>query len=427
MKLKLLPLALLAAAAAGPAAYAADATTTNSVKVYGTADVTIESVSSTGETVGPDVSNRTRVSTNSSALGFAGERAVGNGSAFFQLEYGVAYDGQGNGTGQGTGPGSLISVRDTFVGYRNAMGEIKAGVLTLPIRSISGKFNYNPGSTSISDDIPLMVNVNNVNPGFHSRAANSIQYTSPVLLGGLTAIVGYGTNEGLVDGNVSTINTTTGAVTSAPATGVKNPTVSAFGLYWEPADSFVNVYYAHELRTDMGSVSSISPVSAFNPNGNYGTDDRLIFRFDLHQGTRFLIGYDTITLNATYGTVPVAGTISRTALALGVSQMVGKHEFIATYTKANAIDCSATAVPTGTTAATGCGLASQTGATQWAFNYHYWWDKSTMFQAFATAINNDRNASYDFDVNPTVNTAFTAGTQQGARPVGIGFGIRYSF
>jgi hypothetical protein len=42
------------------------------------------------------------------------------------------------------------------------------------------------------------------------------------------------------------------------------------------------------------------------------------------------------------------------------------------------------------------------------------------------SIQNGSWASYDFDVNPILNAAFTPGTQGGANPVGVGVGARFT-
>src|SRR5258706_9374886 len=129
--------------------------------VYGIADVTLERVKSTGQTSGPQIDWRNRVSSNSSYIGFRGQTELSGQRAFFQAEHGTNYDAQGDGAA-GT---NQFSYRDIFVGLGGNWGDIRAGQLTLPIRSISGKTNYNPGSTSISETINLSTPINGPHTG----------------------------------------------------------------------------------------------------------------------------------------------------------------------------------------------------------------------------------------------------------------------
>ncbi len=385
----------LAAIAAAPAI-------AGEVVLYGIADVTVEAVKSTGQTSGPQIDQRGRISSNSSYLGVKGYTALGNSNkAFFQLEYGTNIDAQGDGA---SGANPFSGYRDTFLGLSGSWGEVKAGNLTLPIRSISGKTNYNPGSTSISETINLMVSINGTNAGFHSRKQNAIQYAlSPG--GGVTAIVGYSPSEEKVTGG----------------TGAKNPSTRAFGLYWE--QPFLAIYYAFEQRKDSNNVES--PTVA-NPTD--GKDNRLIFRFDFGQGTKALAGYDTQKIEGIYGTGATAGTgsVKRDAWTVAVSHTIGQHEFIGEYAKANHMKCDGAA---SLVAGSSCAPANvnNTGAKQVGIVYHYFWTKEAMVQAYLTRISNDAWGSYDFDVNPTRNSALQTGIQRGASPTGIGVGVRYTF
>jgi predicted porin len=397
MKTRMLVAATLAAIAAP--AMAAE------VVLYGIADITVEAVKSTGQTSGPQIDQRSRVSSNSSYLGVKGYTGVAGQKAFFQLEYGTNIDAQGDGT---AGPNPFSGYRDSFVGIEGNWGSVKAGNLTLPIRSISGRTNYNPGSTSISETINLMVSINGTNAGFHTRKQNAIQYTAPTLVDGLTAIVGYGANEEKVT-----------QVPGGPA--AKNPSTRAFGLYWEK--SFLGIYYAWEQRKDSNTVAS---PAVSNPSD--GKDNRLIFRFDFGQGSKVLAGYDAQKIDGTYGSGATAGngSVKRNAWTVAASQTVGQHEFIVEYAKANAMKCDGAAA---LVAASSCATAnvSNTGAKQVGFVYHYWWYKEAMIQAYWTRITNDSAGSYDFDVNPARNSALQTGVQTGASPTGVGVGVRYTF
>ena len=105
MRTRLLVAAVLGAIAA-PAAAA-------EVVLYGIADVTVEAVKSTGQTSGPQLDQRARVSSNSSYLGVKGWTGVVGQKAFFQLEYGTNIDAQGDGSRSCPGSGaSRFAPRD---------------------------------------------------------------------------------------------------------------------------------------------------------------------------------------------------------------------------------------------------------------------------------------------------------------------------
>jgi Gram-negative porin len=400
-------LAAVVAALASPAEAApgdAAPTVAGGFTVYGIADVTVERVKSTGQTSGPQIDSRNRVSSNSSYIGFRGETGLSGQRAFFQAEYGTNYDAQGDGTA-GT---NQFSYRDIFLGLGGNWGDVRAGQLTLPIRSISGKTNYNPGSTSISETINLMTSINGTNAGFHSRKQNAIQYTTPVVWNGFSGALAYGANEERVTG-----------------TGQKNPQTYGLGLYYE-GPGLLSVYYAYEQRSDSLTVASpaVSPPSK-------GTDNRLVFRFNFGQGTRVLAGFDWQKVDGIYGTGAAAGngSVGRNAWTVAASQTFRQHEFILEYARARAMKCDgAAALVAGSSCVpTSLGTVQDTGARQVGFVYHYYWTKDLMIQAFVTQIKNNPRASYDFDVNPTRNAALQTGTQTGASPTGIGAGIRYAF
>ncbi|HKC53448.1 MAG TPA: porin [Burkholderiales bacterium] len=392
------------AALAAVVAMAAAPAMAGEFAVYGIADVTLERVKSTGQTSGPQIDWRNRVSSNSSYIGFRGQTELSGQRAFFQAEYGTNYDAQGDGAA-GT---NQFSYRDIFLGLGGNWGDIRAGQLTLPIRSISGKTNYNPGSTSISETINLVTSINGTNAGFHSRKQNAIQYTTPVVLNGFSAALAYGANEERVTG-----------------AGAKNPQTFGLGLYWE-GPGMLSVYYAYEQRSDSLTVASpaVSPPSK-------GTDNRLVFRLNFGQGTRVLAGFDSQKVDGTYGAGATAGTgsVGRNAWAVAASQTFRQHEFILEYAKARALNCEGAAalVANSSCVPTSLGTVKDTGAKQVGFVYHYHYTKDLMIQAYLTQIRNDARASYDFDVNPTRNSALQTGTQTGASPTGMGLGMRYSF
>ena len=154
---------LIALAVAGLASSAAFAQT--NVVVYGVADGTFDYVWQSGSKAqsqtfttsttpagvttvltdtfssqGNDV-DFTRVSANSSYIGFKGSEDLGNGlKAIFQYEMTVRFDA-------GTGP---TADRDSFVGLsHDKAGTIVLGNLTGPTRALGAALDVNPGATGI--------------------------------------------------------------------------------------------------------------------------------------------------------------------------------------------------------------------------------------------------------------------------------------
>ena len=161
---------LIALAVAGLASTAAFAQT--NVVVYGVADGTFDYVwqsgsklqsqsesatfNNAGVLTGSTSSisrqdndvDATRVSANSSYIGFKGSEDLGNGlKALFQYEMTVRFDA-------GTGP---TADRDSFVGLSHAnAGTVVLGNLTGPTRALGAALDVNPGATGIGANSGLI-------------------------------------------------------------------------------------------------------------------------------------------------------------------------------------------------------------------------------------------------------------------------------
>ena len=183
MQKKLIALAVAGLVSTG--AYAQSAVT-----VYGVADLSFDSVKTSGGAAGTaKTGSYTRVSSNSSYLGFKGSEDLGNGlKALFQYESGVNAD---NG-------GMFGSNRDTFAGLEGAFGSVKLGVLTTPTRALGTAIDVNVGATSIGANTAL-INI----MGVDTRQTNTALYTSPNF-GGFTVGAAYISGENkTVEGSVA--------------------------------------------------------------------------------------------------------------------------------------------------------------------------------------------------------------------------------
>jgi predicted porin len=121
MQKKLIALAVAGLASTGAFAQA-------NVTVYGVADASFDVVKISGD-ANNELGNTTRVSTNSSLLGFKGAEALGNGlTAVFQFESAVGFDNAG----------ALGANRDSYVGLAGGFGTVVLGNLTGPTRALGG-------------------------------------------------------------------------------------------------------------------------------------------------------------------------------------------------------------------------------------------------------------------------------------------------
>src|SRR5438105_15186374 len=121
MKLKQMTLATRATLAAPAAALAQ-----SNVQIYGTLNADFESVKATGSS-GTNFPSRSRVTSNSSNLGFRGTEDLGQGlRAFFQIESAVNLD---NGTQSG-----FFASRNSAAGLLGGWGQVFLGQWDSPYK-----------------------------------------------------------------------------------------------------------------------------------------------------------------------------------------------------------------------------------------------------------------------------------------------------
>ena len=166
----------------------------SSVTVYGIADVTFDTVSTSGGTAaGAKTGNYTRVSSNSSYLGFKGSEDLGNNlKAVFQFESGVTADAGG-------GASMFGNARDTYVGLAGGFGQVALGTLTAPTRLLGTQIDVNAGATGIGSNAALLSSKTQTAGtvgavDFDSRQGNAIAYSTPNM-SGFGATVAYVSGE----------------------------------------------------------------------------------------------------------------------------------------------------------------------------------------------------------------------------------------
>lgn len=385
----------------------------SNVTIYGTADVTFDSVKATNQPTVPAANSgnferANRISANSSFLGFKGTEALGNGlNAVFQFEAAVAND---NG-------GALSFNRDTFVGLSSSSwGTVVAGTLTGPTRALGVSMDVFAGATGIGVNSGLLGKLGNGltgvttdangNPGvpgvnvaggantagftrsspqtsiFDTRWKNAIAYVSPSFAG-LTATAAYVANE-----NHSTSINTSGydlGLNYANGPVKAGITYNGVTLKNQAASGFAAVGLGNDVKTN---------------------DLRIAGLYDFGVATVRAV-YDRVKLESSLG------DIKQNVWGLGATFNVSSAgKIVGQYYKAQDVK--------GTVA---LGAGADTGAALWAIGYEHSLSKRTILKATYANLNNDVNANYDFGINAT-GGANAAGNSTVS---GFQFGMRHSF
>ena len=167
MNKKLLAIAV-GAAVAMPVAALAD------ISIYGRAHVSLDYLDD-----GDDYSEM-NMSSNSSRLGFKGQRDFGSVTGLFQVEQEITFN---QGTGSWAG-------RDTFVGLKGDFGMVRAGQFDTPFKAARGPANL------FGDQVGDMRNLTRVGQArFDERSPNTLHYQTPSFEG-LQLNIAYSLHEG---------------------------------------------------------------------------------------------------------------------------------------------------------------------------------------------------------------------------------------
>ncbi len=387
MQKKLIALAVAGLASTGALAQA-------NVTVYGVADASFDVVRISGD-ANNELGNTTRVSTNSSLLGFKGAESLGNGlTAVFQYESSVGFDNAG----------ALGATRDSYVGLAGGFGTVVLGNLTGPTRALGSAVDVNSGATGIGANTALIGKLGNNLLGttdtsgnyaggstcarnstcasiFDTRWKNAIAYVSPSF-GGLNATLAYVANENKALNGLAAANTTGYDV------GVKYANGPAMAAVTYNA---VSVGNAADLK-----------VSDLRVGGSYNFGMASVRAlFDLARADNF--GGNKVT-QAVYG-------FGATFNVTPASKLLGQV-YVARDLKVNGSS------------------SDDTGAKLFEIGVEHSLSKRTMLKATYAMINNDKAATYDFGIN-------AAGIRTGALPgganavggtvSGLSFGLRHTF
>src|SRR5574341_617950 len=188
------------------------------IEIYGAAKLSVDVIDTDSKTTGADTS-LTKVSSNSSRLGFKGTEALSDDlSAILQLELGVNYDSTQTSavssissatTNTATGATTVntkstnidkITYRNSYVGLGSkTIGAVIFGIHDTPYKLATGSLDAFADSMA---DYNAIIGTVNATSDFDLRATNAIMYMSPKW-GGLQIMAATSTNGQESDTGVS--------------------------------------------------------------------------------------------------------------------------------------------------------------------------------------------------------------------------------
>jgi predicted porin len=362
----------------------------SNVTVYGIFDASFESVKASGAAAaGANRESFSRVSSNSSYIGFKGTEEIDGGlKAIFQIESGFS----------GDTAGALAGGRDYFVGLTGGWGSIRLGNLTGPTRAIGTALDLLPGRAGIGTSESLLARGVNSTGGtatlFDSRTGNAVFYTSPSV-NGFTGSALYSTGED---------KTNTAATSATEANGKQYE----LGLSYAAGPWYAAYAWA---KRDYGT----SPAAARAANSLLEwKSSRLGIGYTFEPGHKVNFIWDKQDQDVTKA-AGRTGDLQKSAWSLqGLYKLNAASSLVGAYTKSQ--EASGNYLTTN----------SDTGAKLWTLAYLYSLSKRTTVKAVWTKITNENNVGYDFSNNGTQGAGATS-WGNGADPQGISVGIRHSF
>jgi predicted porin len=341
---------LVAVAVAGvlAAPLTAQAQTAN-VTLYGRLNLDLEYVTASGTTGCPgnnctERPNVVRVSSNSSRFGLRGTESLGGGlNAIFQLESSV----------NGDAGGGTIAGRDTFVGLQGSWGTVKIGNFLAPYDDMHPIFGNVPTfTTSLLSTAALWSQGTfaKLAGGFDARLPNSIRYDSPNIAGFVGSIQASSFGETGRDDYVYSMG---GVYNNGPFQG---------GLAYE---------YNEDVRGENLDDWAFSITAAWN------------FGIVRVAGLYERLQYDT-----------PQGNLKRNFWGISGTGPLGPGTWYAFYGQANDGSGPSTQRVGGLTG------GGDSGSWQGSLSYTYPLSKRTITYVGWNSINNEANASYNFNINP---------------------------
>jgi predicted porin len=339
-----------------------------SVQVYGRLNVNAEHISFSQPTGGAS-GDLTRLSSNSSRLGFRGGEALGGGlKAIYQIEASVGVD---------SGSGALAG-RDTFVGLEGGWGKLRLGFFDDVFKGM-GEYTDRFKGSGIGNDATIAT-LGGGGGGFTRTQVNSLRYDSPTV-NGFKGELQYGLEDERHAGKT--------ALTAAASYSVGKLKVGAgVGRHGNFLPGRRDMAYRLGAKYDFGVVDVAGGVT------------RLSYQL-------------------------AGGDITRHYWSVSLGYKVGAGVLTAKYGAAGDGRGSA---PDGAATQAGSDGARvvkgpRSGATTYVFGYEHNLSKRTQLYAYGTRIANEARANYRFGTNG-VNSA-AAGP--GASPTGWALGMSHDF
>lgn len=399
---------LIALAVAGLVSGAAFAQ--SNVTVYGVMDMTWEGIKSTDcSAVGcTNIDNRTRVSSNSSLIGFKGSESLGNGlTAVFQYESGIAANEAGG----------IAGGRDTMLALAGSFGTVAVGNLTGPVRALGAAVDFNPGATSSGFTGSMYGEVLGVKTGTDERSKNTIAYISPTF-SGLYGVAAYQNGTPAAEG--ATVNKDSHLWTLGLVYN-NGPIFAGFGYIDANKPAVVGTVVSSATGLTTAQIDALFPGYAA---GLAAIDDklktyRLVGKYSFPFGLTLSALWDS--QKYTVSSTALSTEAKRNAYMLGGNYNFGANNVWLQYAVAK--DASGSVCDVYTALGTSCG---NTGAKQWTLGYSYSLSKRTMAHAFYTKITNDSAVAYDNYVNP-VGYGTTGSNLVGSDGTVLGAGLRHTF
>lgn len=415
------------------------------VTIYGTFNSDVEAVRASGASpaaalpagklgaaqTGIDVPGRSRVTSNSSNIGFRGVEDLGGGlKAHFQIESAIGFDNQatfGSNTASGTAVGGGLATRNTNLGLSGSWGTVFGGQWDTPYKVLSGAvdpmyftgiaytgaiigtpgFGVGPvtsGNVTVSADGKTLANP--VNASFERRQGNSLQYWTPAF-NGLSARAMYSFNEGRTSNSSSLTRI--------------NPAIWGLNVAYEKGPLYLA--YGHELHKDYFGLGAIAPaaqavtvaaVAGSPAASSRDTGNKFVARYGFGNTLLGLI-YERLEYKQDNSSAPITNfrSYDRDAYALTATHQVGPGTVRALYGRARSGSCDLV----GGGACSTSGL----GAKQYTLGYSYGLSKRTDLYGFYTRVANESGATYQFA------NAAGIGAAAGAASSGFALGMRHTF
>ncbi len=370
---------LIALAIAGLGLTASAAFAQSNVTIYGLMDASVDVTKNGDSTAGIDGIRTTKISSNSSRIGFKGSEDLGDGlKAVFQIESAINVDNNNGGAG---GAGAWNS-RNTYVGLAGGWGSVKLGNMDTPYKTSTRGFDL--FADHLADNRNLM---GRGVVAFDERASSTVRFDSADYNGFSFAAAHVAGAEN--------------AVTSGPVLNQKK------GNAWSLSGTYTNGPWtgtlAHERHNfGSGGTGTLGAISVA------GVDEQ-------EKASKLGVGYkaDAFRVGFAYEHTNDDFTSHQghNAWTLGGGYTFGNNEAKLAYTKAGTIS--------GT---------SDTGAKQWAIGIDHILSKRTLVYAEYVKLSNDNNANYGLTGAGNFTTGAVSPTfGGGADPSALQLGIKHAF